>query len=1031
MWWGEYRDCLLMVVLQLVLLALVFVLKSAAQIAEHLEENIEFHRYIVLGAGPGGIQQGHYLHSAGRDYVILERASAPSSFFEHFPRWRQLISINKRAVGRNDSLDFLYRHDWNSLLSEASHSSRSPVNTGTLHAETPCPPARRSSAAPCFASTFSSTDARITRNAVDARLLFGEYSSDYYPRADALLTYMRAWAAGTLVNASCSLHVAEPSETDAASGNTCNDDRPRDMPLKIRVNSTVTRVSRASEVVAAQFAGSRFELMTASGFRFACAVLIIATGLQSVPQPLGVNADEAIRRGWLQPYNNASVALHEYFDKRVLILGRGNAGFEFANALIGVASYVHVLGRAAGRMRLSLETHYPGDVRLVHAHLLETYMLKSLDGLAEVPFEHLLFEAGNSSDSAVAVSDVHARCEVDEYGRPDSRCFFRREYDVVISCPGWRFDGDIFDADVRPTLHANGKHPMVTPAYESVSVQGMYFVGAAAHALDARKSSGGFIHGFRYTNRALHRHLEELEQAKGDVAASGWPRRRYRGVSAIVNALLRRVNDAAGIYQMFGSLADVVVLAPTTLDTVQDFSDVGVLAAMHDVNVPTGLGADSWADGTGDVGNSVPRPLNKKRRSARSATNKRIAHQIASDSAIDAALTADYFEEVPVGLVASKVADSWAAQSAASGMQADAVPKAHEYITLTLEFGPTPPPPPPGTAPDVALRYNTDWKRDPFSRLRANIGLHNPHESAFLHPVLRYFLDGHLLATTHIIEDFHGIWTLHTPHVLPVARFFQEIGARRVAALIAYSRETLARAENISSYHSALALQWHAPANANGTVAASIISAFAAEPSSTHANVLDRLMSSTASRLMYRGAVVRGKEGWSLQLSVQAERTLLRDGPPFFVAHFYDAEPSMLSAAELRWTAAARERAALPLGFALLTSQSPHSIPVLPPPLSRDRAAMRDGLPPFLEMLYVNMTTTNPGLAVVLVRYRSGPSRLLAEEFGAVRPGEPSVAVIRVFDARQGGGITSIDGTNLSAAPARIEALWRRAATRA
>ena len=31
--------------------------------------------YIVVGAGPGGLQMGHFLQKAGRNYVLLERNS--------------------------------------------------------------------------------------------------------------------------------------------------------------------------------------------------------------------------------------------------------------------------------------------------------------------------------------------------------------------------------------------------------------------------------------------------------------------------------------------------------------------------------------------------------------------------------------------------------------------------------------------------------------------------------------------------------------------------------------------------------------------------------------------------------------------------------------------------------------------------------------------------------------------------------------------------------------------------------------------
>jgi hypothetical protein len=71
--------------------------------------------YCIVGAGPGGIQLGHYMHQQSRDFIIFERQQIPSSFFARFPVHRQLISLNKRFTGR-DNPEFNMRHDWNSLL---------------------------------------------------------------------------------------------------------------------------------------------------------------------------------------------------------------------------------------------------------------------------------------------------------------------------------------------------------------------------------------------------------------------------------------------------------------------------------------------------------------------------------------------------------------------------------------------------------------------------------------------------------------------------------------------------------------------------------------------------------------------------------------------------------------------------------------------------------------------------------------------------------------------------------------------------
>ena len=58
---------------------------------------------------PGGLQLGHYLLQAGRDYVTFESQGHAGSFFDRYPVHRQLISLNKRFTGRNEP-EFNLRH---------------------------------------------------------------------------------------------------------------------------------------------------------------------------------------------------------------------------------------------------------------------------------------------------------------------------------------------------------------------------------------------------------------------------------------------------------------------------------------------------------------------------------------------------------------------------------------------------------------------------------------------------------------------------------------------------------------------------------------------------------------------------------------------------------------------------------------------------------------------------------------------------------------------------------------------------------
>jgi thioredoxin reductase len=75
--------------------------------------------YLIVGAGPAGLQLGYYLEKSGRNYLILERSEVPGAFFRTFPRHRKLISINKPYTGYSDP-EINLRWDWNSLLSDSN-----------------------------------------------------------------------------------------------------------------------------------------------------------------------------------------------------------------------------------------------------------------------------------------------------------------------------------------------------------------------------------------------------------------------------------------------------------------------------------------------------------------------------------------------------------------------------------------------------------------------------------------------------------------------------------------------------------------------------------------------------------------------------------------------------------------------------------------------------------------------------------------------------------------------------------------------
>lgn len=74
-------------------------------------------KYLIIGAGPSGLQMGYFLERAGLDYLILEKSDTAGSFFIKHPIHRKLISINKKYNFFEED-EFNLRHDWNSLISD-------------------------------------------------------------------------------------------------------------------------------------------------------------------------------------------------------------------------------------------------------------------------------------------------------------------------------------------------------------------------------------------------------------------------------------------------------------------------------------------------------------------------------------------------------------------------------------------------------------------------------------------------------------------------------------------------------------------------------------------------------------------------------------------------------------------------------------------------------------------------------------------------------------------------------------------------
>lgn len=412
----------------------------------------EHHKYIVVGAGPAGLQMGYFLKINGRDYIILEKSTDVGSFFRAYPRHRKMISLNKK-YNYFEEEEFNWRHDWNSLLSD------------------------------------------------DREMRFTRYSDDLWPSADDYCQYLQDFA--------------------------------EEYSLRIRFNTEVVRISRPEQQL--------FRLSTASGAEFTCEVLLMGLGTVEPMIPGDIEGIE-LATG----YEDATLDLDAYRNKRVGIIGQGNSAFETADYVTGVAAFVNIL--AKDPIRFAWNSHYAGDLRAINNNIFDMYQLKALHSV----LNPRLIKIEETPEGALITTH--------EYDYPTSAVpgtlRLTREYDILIRCCGWRWiDKDLFAPEIVPKTWGKGKYLAMTPHWESVNVSDLYFIGGAMVGND-KKAASAFIHGYRYNIRTLSHMLEEqYEGIPYPTVAMGpfsW--------DEFAEYVYTRVSLTAALFQLFGFLCDVIVV---------------------------------------------------------------------------------------------------------------------------------------------------------------------------------------------------------------------------------------------------------------------------------------------------------------------------------------------------------------------------------------------------------------------------------------------------------------------------------------
>jgi thioredoxin reductase len=399
--------------------------------------------YLIIGAGPAGLQLGYFLEKANRNYLILEAGENPGTFFKHFPRHKKLISINKVYTGYDDT-EINLRWDWNSLLSDSEE------------------------------------------------MLLKNYSRDYFPHTDSLVRYLSDFA--------------------------------EYFKLKIKYNSQVMKITKKDN----------FMVIDKQGNTYCAKRLIIATGLSQlyIPPIPGIELAEK--------YTEVSINPEDFANQKVLIIGKGNSGFETADNLAATTSLIHIASPSP--LSMAWKTKYVGHLRAVNNNMLDTYQLKSQNVILDAHVNKIEYV---DKKYVVTFSYGHADGEVEEL-----------IYDRIILCTGFKFDVSIFDDYCKPQLTINNRFPSQTSEWESTNVKNLYFAGVLMHMRDYKKKQSGFIHGFRYNIRALYEILEYKYYSQ---------QLPYESVEcssiSLAEKIIQRVNQSSGLWQQTGFLCDVITVS--------------------------------------------------------------------------------------------------------------------------------------------------------------------------------------------------------------------------------------------------------------------------------------------------------------------------------------------------------------------------------------------------------------------------------------------------------------------------------------
>ena len=359
----------------------------------------------------------------------------------------------------------------------------------------------------------------------DESFLFKNYSEELYPNSNALCTYLN----------------------DFANNN----------KLNIKYSTTVSQINKLTK-------NKNYEVVINgddnNNIKYHCANLIMATGLSMPILPnIEFKHSDNTETGtnkikhygdYPSGYFKDKSILDTYKAKKVLIIGGGNASYELANILQSYCSNIIIMG---SKKDLSIVSHYTGDIRTIYLPFLDTFYLKSMNGIDTLN-KNLKLTIIQNKDKNDINYEKYTMLVRDNNSQANNIYNDTKDleyYDEIIYCTGWKFNKSLFNFELSTTV--NNKFPQIDYNYQSVDNINLYFIGSLMHSHDFKKSSGGFIHGFRYLIKLFTQVNFNIPFTIHKFKFDG----TLNCYTNLADNMFNRINFGSSIYQMYGILKDI------------------------------------------------------------------------------------------------------------------------------------------------------------------------------------------------------------------------------------------------------------------------------------------------------------------------------------------------------------------------------------------------------------------------------------------------------------------------------------------